>query len=72
MARFHSLLVALIFSTTCLAGCLDSSSEEIDEAIDNIHGAPNPEFVYVERADADIQQAQEDVDAPAAGGGGAS
>ena len=31
MARFHSLLVALIFSTTCLAGCLDSSSEEIDE-----------------------------------------
>ena len=31
MARLHSLLVALIFSTTCLAGCLDSSSEEIDE-----------------------------------------
>ena len=31
MARLHSLLVALILSTTCLAGCLDSGGGENGE-----------------------------------------
>ena len=33
MAKLHSLLIVLILSTTCLAGCLESGSEDIDELI---------------------------------------